>query len=368
MRSHWSNCITHFDGEVEGFIKSYFGEEERRCLLVGAAGFDPRSRRIATMLSDVLGPRLSGIFVREERGQPDAALVARANENADALKDLVPDCDFLRIEVFGDDGAAVGGPRIAKELRDYVIDPKITDVVLDMSALSIGIGFPAAKMLLSECEDAGRAFHLLIVSNPELDDNIVAEPADRPMPVRGFSGSETLEGVLEPARIWIPQLAKGRKAALTKIGLSVGECYKICPVVPFPARDPRRADGLIGEYENELVNEWQVDPRDLVYVSERNPLDCYRTLSTLKERYDKTVKGTFEPRVILSPIGSKVMAAGALMAAIEHELTVQYLETVRYEFNTPETSGDESEDMMVHVLLSGPAYGDYDDLVRTEEI
>ncbi len=97
---------------------------------------------------------------------------------------------------------------------------------------------------------------------------------------------------------------------MTKIGLSVGECYKICPVVPFPARDPRRADGLISEYENELVNEWQVDPRDLVYVSERNPLDCYRTLSTLKERYDKTVNGTFEPRVILSPIGSKVMAAG----------------------------------------------------------
>lgn len=41
------------------------------------------------------------------------------------------------------------------------------------------------------------------------------------------------------------------------------------------------------------------------------------------------------------------MAAGALKAAIEHELTVQYLETVRYKFNTPETFGDESEDMMV---------------------
>ncbi|WJH38356.1 hypothetical protein N7E02_06835 (plasmid) [Aliirhizobium terrae] len=154
---------------------------------------------------------MSGIFVREERGQPDAALVARADENAEALKALVPNCEFLRIDVFGDDGAAVGGPRIAKELRDYVIDPEVTDIVLDMSALSIGIGFPAAKMLLSECEDAGRAFHLLIVSNPELDDNIVAEPAERPMPVKGFSGSERLEGVLEPAQIWILNLPKAAR-------------------------------------------------------------------------------------------------------------------------------------------------------------
>lgn len=368
MRGHWRNCITHFDAEVEDFIKSYFGEEDRRCLLVGAAGFDPRSRHIATMLANVLGPRLSAIFIREERGQPDAALLARADDNANALKNLVPDCEILHVDVFGDDGAAIGGPRIAARLGAYVIDPAVTDIVLDMSALSIGIGFPAAKMLLAECEAVGRAFHLLIVSNPELDDDIVSEPSDRPMPVKGFSGSEALEGLLDPARIWIPQLAKGRRATLTKIGLSVGECYKICPVVPFPARDPRRADGLISEYENELVNEWQVDPRDLVYVSERNPLDCYRTLSTLKQRYDKTVNGTFEPRVILSPIGSKVMAAGALMAAIEHNLTVQYLETVRYEFNASENLGHETEDMIVHVLLSGPAYGDYDALVRTEEI
>jgi hypothetical protein len=368
MRSHWNNCITHFDAEVDGFIQSYFGEEERRCLLVGAAGFDPRSQRIAGMLANVLGPRLSGIFIREERGQPDAALLARADDNANALKTLVPNCEILHIDVFGDDGAAIGGPRIAAKLGAYVFDPAVTDVVLDMSALSIGIGFPAAKMLLSECETVGRSFHLLIVSNPELDDNIVSEPAERPMPVKGFSGTEALDGLLDPARIWIPQLAKGRRAALTKIGLSVGECYKICPVVPFPARDPRRADGLISEYENELVNEWQVDPRDLVYVSERNPLDCYRTLSTLKERYDKTVNGTFEPRIILSPIGSKVMAAGALMAAIEHDLTVQYLETVRYEFNAPDRPGPATEDLIVHVLLSGPAYGGYDALVRTEEI
>jgi hypothetical protein len=187
------------------------------------------------------------------------------------------------------------------------------------------------------------------------------------MPVKGFAGTGHLTGILDPARIWLPQLTKGRRAALTGIGLSVGECYKICPVLPFPARDPRRADELIGEYENELVNEWEVDPRDIVYVSERNPLDCFRTLSTLKERYDRTVEGTFEPIVILSPIGSKVMAAGALMAAIEHDLTVEYIETVRYEFDGIPAGPNDPPDMVVHVLLSGPVYGDYDAVTKARE-
>ncbi|MEA1833429.1 hypothetical protein U8607_15195 [Methylobacterium durans] len=359
-RAHWSNCITHFDDEVGAFVRDYFADEGRRCLLVAAAGFDPRSKVVARLLAGTLGERLSALFVREERGKPDANLVADADANEAALAAIVPNCRVERVDIFGDDGAAIGGSNVASMLSKVEIDPAITDVVLDMSALSIGIGFPVARLLLSDCEAAGdRAFHILIVSNPELDDQISSEPAERAMPVRGFSGLGRLSQTLDPARIWIPQLAKGRKAALTNISLSVGECYKICPVLPFPARDPRRADALIGEYENEIVNEWQVDPRDLVYVSEKNPLDSYRIISTLKERYDQTVEGTYEPLVILSPIGSKVMAAGALMAAIEHDLAVQYIETARYEFDGSSRRDDNPPEMIVHVLLSGPAYGDY---------
>lgn len=359
-RAHWSNCITHFDDEVGAFVRDYFADKGRRCLLVAAAGFDPRSQVVARMLAATLGDRLCALFIREERGRPDANLVANADANEAALATIVPNCRVEQIDIFGDDGAAIGGSRVAAMLSEIEIDPDITDIVLDMSALSIGIGFPVAKLLLGDCEAVGdRAFHILIVSNPELDDRISSEPAERAMPVKGFSGLGGLPQILEPARIWIPQLAKGRKTALTTINLSVGECYKICPVLPFPARDPRRADALVGEYDNEIVNEWQVDPRDFVYVSEKNPLDSYNTISTLKERYGRTVDGTYEPLVVLSPMGSKVMAAGALMAAIEHDLAVQYIETARYEFDGSDRHDDDPPDMIVHVLLSGPAYGDY---------
>src|SRR3546814_17769709 len=85
-----------------------------------------------------------------------------------------------------------------------------------MTALSIGIGYPAAKLLLEHCEDKeGLAFHIMIASNPELDDKITSEPGGRPMAVKGFTGADTSASSLDVARVWIPHLARGKAAALT---------------------------------------------------------------------------------------------------------------------------------------------------------
>jgi hypothetical protein len=366
MRSHWANCITNFDTEVDDFVADYFANQSRRVLLVAAAGFDPRSRRIAQMLAATLGDRLSALFIREERPNPSAALLAQANENEAALKGIVPDCKILQVEIFADDSAPVGGARIVKLLGEHPVANNVTDVIVDLSALSIGVGFPAARMLLEDCETAAnRAFHLMIVSNPELDDRISGVSWSRPSSVKGFSPPLEADGERELAQIWIPQLARGRMPALIQIRVVIGRCYKVCPLLPFPSRNPRRADDLLSEYQTALVDEWAVDPRDIVYASEKNPLDGYRTLSTLKTRFDRTMAGTYEPRMVLSPVGSKVLAAGALMAAIEHGMAVQYLETESYSFDDSPTLSGAPSDITVHLILSGPIYSSYDDTGRT---
>src|SRR3546814_13984861 len=103
----------------------------------------------------------------------------------------------------------------------------MSDVVLDMTSLWIGIGSPAANLLLAYCETKGIAFHLMIASNPELDDAIASEPGDRPIPVRGFAGDGDLDEDLDVARIWVPHLARGRSAALAAIGRPIAKIYKI---------------------------------------------------------------------------------------------------------------------------------------------
>jgi hypothetical protein len=308
-----------------------------------------------------MGDRLSAFLVREERGNPAANLQDAANANELQLKDLMPSATLVQIPIFAEDEAPIGGMRLGEALRKFAWPDGISDVLLDMSALSIGVSFPAARYLLAQCEATKDvSFHLMIASNPELDARIFGEPTDRAMNVRGFAGNLDARSDTRVARIWLPQLAHRRGSALAKIRAANDAVYKVCPMLPFPARDPRRADELIEEFGALLRDEWEVDARDMIYVSERNPLDSYRTISTLKQRYDRTVSGVYVPQLILSPLGSKVMAAGAMMAAIEHELTVQYVETLRYEFDC--TAGaDESDarETIVHIWLHGPVYAGY---------
>lgn len=363
MRRHWENCVTHFDNDVDEFIDDFFSDASRCCLLVAGAGFDPRAKRIARKLTAAMGKRVHGLFIREDRGDRAVALQSLADENEKELRRVVANVTIAHVQIFSaDDGAPVGGHGIRTALETYQWPEGITDIVLDMSALSTGVGFPLARLLLEYAEARTTvSLHLMVVSNPELDDRIVGEPSAQVQFVRGYSGPSGSYDALPVARIWLPQLGRGRVETLRRIRNSLDSLYKVCPVMPFPARNPRRADELLAEYQSQLLNEWQVDARDLIYVSERNPLDCYRTISTLKTRYDRTVESVFFPQLILSPFGSKVIAVGAMMAAIEHNLSVQYVETLRYEFDqTGLEESAPSPDMAVHVWLHGPIYGSYD--------
>ena len=359
MRPHWDNCITHFDEEVDTFVGDYFAAKDRRCLLVAGAGFDPRARHVAQRLSVAMGDRLEALFIREDRLDVAQDLKDAAAENEQALRTLVPRCDVEHIAVFAEDLAPVGGARISRLLNARTWPQGVTDVVLDLSALSVGIGFPAARLLLEKCEAlSGVSFHLMVTSNPELDARIIGEPSASAVTIRGFAGDPVAAAELPLAQVWRPQLAPRKQLVLQKINAG-GSGYKVCPILPFPARDPRRADALLAEYEPELRNEWQVDSRDLIYVSERNPLDTYRTVSMLKTRYDATFAQVYAPQIILSPVGSKVMAAGALMAAIEHDLVVRHVESLRYELDRDTSEAPAGPDMIVHVWLHGPVYAGY---------
>lgn len=46
--------VAHYGSEVPRFVTDYFGDSSRRCLLIAAAGFDPRSAAVAQVLAAVL--------------------------------------------------------------------------------------------------------------------------------------------------------------------------------------------------------------------------------------------------------------------------------------------------------------------------
>ena len=350
----WDPCVAHHANEADEFLDCYFSQSDRKVVLVAGAGFDPRSCAVADRITDIV-TRVSALLIKEERPNPPQEQLDRATANASALLAILPDQQVEPIEIFGSDGAVVGGRNIITVLRRHCFKG-VTDVIVDISALSVGTSFPIIRYFVEriDCGDEFGNLHLIVAHHPGLDANIRSISSDLPGYVHGFKGRSMLFDTANAARLWLPQLAKGRRSALGRLYDFV-EPHDTCPILPFPASDPRLGDALAAEYLNELENIWSVDTRNIVYADEEDPLDLYRTILRLDDLRQPVFSETGGSMLVLSPLGSKVMALGALMAALERNLPIVHLESIAYEFMaTVPTEIDNPN--FIHIWLEGDVY------------
>jgi hypothetical protein len=357
-RPRWERCVNHRGAAAEAFIREYFGLPPRKVRLIAGAGFDLRSTRFAETLKDVGKERVSGFFLREERPSPDQNLLATATENEARLRQLFPGCAVEHFDIFAVDNAPIGGRHVLKLLNARLDMSDLTDLVLDCSALSAGVCFSIAKF----CYERGRAsgsppnVHLVVIDDPETDGSIASTHCGKPSAPHGFQGTWTLDASSRAARLWIPQLGRGKRPILELVHQFITP-HAVCPILPFPATHPRFPDSLIEEYGDLFETPWLVDDRDLVYAHEKSPLDLYRTILRIDDARRRVFEGMGGHQVILSPVGSKALALGMLMAALEREFAVVSVETMTYKLSpgagvlSPEPRGE-----LVHIWLCGEAY------------
>lgn len=133
----WDPCVSHRAGAVEGFIAEYFAGPDRSVLFVGGAGFDPRSTAVAQRIAAV-APALRAVLLQENRPRPPQGLVERATDNTRRLTQTLAGAVVEPIEIFGPDGAVVGGRNAVAVIARQDFDD-LTDVVVDSSALAYWI-------------------------------------------------------------------------------------------------------------------------------------------------------------------------------------------------------------------------------------
>ena len=350
----WDPCIAHRDGEVGEFLARHFGQPGRNVLLVGGAGFDPRACAVAARLGET-GTSVRALLVKEVRPDPPQDQVERAAANTTALLATLAERQVEQIDIFGSDGAVVGGRNAINVVSQQSLGG-VTDVVVDISALSVGTSFPIIRYFVERIVRGKESvnLHLSVAHDPHLDAGIRSKPGDSPGYIHGFKGRSTLFDTADAARLWLPQLATGRRRALGLLYDFV-DPHDTCPILPFPASDPRLGDTLAEEYLTELESTWSVDTRNIVYADEGDPLDLYRTILRLDDLRQLVFEATGGSMLVLSPLGSKVMALGALMAALERDLPVAHLEPIGYKLEAlaPETIAPPN---LIHVWLEGEVY------------
>lgn len=353
-QSRWTPCVTHRGDEVNEFLFSYFADPERRIFLVAGAGFDPRACAVAGGLIDAKAS-VRALLVCEVRPDTPQGQRDRAIENRERLRSSLTESEVASIEIFGPDNAVVGGRNVVGVLDGQCLKGT-TDVVVDMSALSVGTGFPIIRYFVQRVS-AGREIanlHVFVSHSPRLDAGIRSVASDSPGYVHGFTGRATLSDMAESARLWLPQLALRRRATLERLYDFV-DPHDVCPIMPFPASDPRLGDVLADEYLDEFESTWSVDARNIVYAHEEDPLDLYRTILRLDDLRKPVFAEAGGSMLVLSPHGGKVMALGALLAALERDLPVAYLESGGYMIDEPAMKELEKPEL-IHLWLEGDVY------------
>jgi hypothetical protein len=352
-RPRWDRCIFHRGQAAETFLAEFFGDGQRRLMIIAGAGFDPRSVLATELLTKATAGRIKGMFLREHRPNPADDLKNRGDENEARLKNLVSDHSIETIQIFDQFLAVVGGVQIVSAAAKIKTED-FTDVIIDASAMSTGIVFPLTRYLLQKVEAGATNLHLLVSASAKTDDQIVSVPLDKTSLVHGFKGGLGLSESNQATKLWLPQLVFDHGQVLGRIYSTI-EPDLVCPILPFPSGNCRSVDDLLEEYRESLET-WEVDNRNLVFAAENDPLDLYRAILQIDQTRSRIFQNIGGSKTIVSPLGSKLLAIGSLMAAIEKDFPVVYVESVSYKVQPTIESASSGATELVHLWLSGEAY------------
>ena len=344
----------------------------KRILWILGEGFDPRmcvGLEAILALPSVPPVDVMGLTFDEGAASPSWLQADAIKGNRERLQRLaVPPGKLAarHVRVFAEDGRRVGSKSAAAAFNDGAELAAYSDVVVDVSALPRGIYFPLIAKLLHLHDDtaglppASWNLHVVVAENTGIERRIhdegVLERADYVFPFHGGMGLEAT--ALNP-KLWIPVLGEGQAAQLERVHDLVHP-DEVCPVIPFPAANPRRGDDLVLEYREFLFDRLRVEPRNIVHVSERNPFQVYRQLRSTILRYRDALHPLGDCKAVLSALTTKLLSIGPLLVAYEFagakvDVAIAHVEVQGYVLDE-NAAAEETPTELVELWLAGDCY------------
>jgi hypothetical protein len=349
--------IWHSNSDAAKFIDDYFSKS-RNILYIGSIGFDPRTLTIYQCLKESAGNKVTPFFLLEERKEDSANLKDRACKREQSLPDeLGFKPNIHRVPIFAEDGASIGGIELIRVARSELPDiTDFSDIVIDICAMSRGIFFPLTRYLRDIIRASRKpiSLHILVVDQPTVDYSYSPNYYDSAGWMRGFDGGAgQLSKNNKAVKLWMPQLMRRRRTVYETLYKFVNP-QDVCPVLPFPGIKAKMVDELVIEYNEHITSTWDTALQNIVLAAESDPLDMYHTVVRVNTARKKIFENSF---TILSPMGSKVSTIGGLLAAMDLNLPVAYVETIGY-FEDKSLGSRElpNEERLVHVWVDGPIY------------
>lgn len=383
----WDQYVFRRGSDANDLWDRLFENRKMRLLYIAGSGFDVRAQ---TVMRECVGSiRDSGAVVEEAQlvliefanYRLDDALQELTKQNGEALTDLFSELGAVKRVPFGasEDGEELSASSALRRGTDAVLQmvAEQTDIILDASSLPRVIYLALMTSLLNRLipdktvetplAAGGVNFQVLVAEDAELDGQIMAEdPGNEIVHVPGFLGAMQAESVQEWLLVWFPILGEHRVNQLQQIMklTDIPGDAEICPVVPHPSRDPRRADRLLVEYKGPLFDSRGTPTSNILYVHESHPFEAYRQLLGAMTRYRDSMVVLGGCRLVVTPFGSKLITLGAGLACFEmrpaalddalYRVAIPHAEPTRYVVSAKAVK--ESKPEICSLLLTGEAY------------
>ncbi len=352
--NRWNHYVLERGIGLQRFWAHHLSKAPRRLLFILAKGFDPRMcLGLETILT--LQPQINCdvSLIEFDEGPTSASWDHQKliDKNVARLTELMEKRGQIRrlpLEVRSQDGRRVASSSAVNLFRKKADLGEYTDIVLDISSAPRGVYLPLIAKILYLLDNnhspSGQPiinFHLLAWEDVELDtrikDNGVEERADYLNP---FRGGMDREATASQPRVWIPLLGESHRVQLERIYVHVNP-DEICPVLPSPARNPRRADNLVIDYHDLLFDSWGIDPKNFIYASEQNPFEVYRQVVRAICAYRDSFAPLGGAKFVISALSSKLLSIGALLVAYDFkshdfDVGIAHVDCNGYSFTAPD--------------------------------
>jgi hypothetical protein len=328
-RMRWHDYVLVRGSEFRSFWEEHGSDADRRVLFIVGRGFDPRAplglqRLLAASQKctvDVLGLEL-----KDESSSGSSDHRNAAEENWGIIKHALEsrgDARSQSVLFRSNDGRRIAARSAANIFVEETALDKYSDVVVDISAMPRVVYFPLISRLLYFYDErrkilkSGPNLHVIVSEDPSLDTVIREYGVDETAAyLHPFEGPFNREAKGGKPTVWIPVLGEGCTTQFDRI-YDLVKPDEICPVLPSPARNPRRSDDIIMEYQNLLFDQLRVEPRNIIYASEFNAFDVYRQVRGTALHYHRVLGLVGGCRVALTAMCSKVMSLGILLVGYE---------------------------------------------------
>lgn len=324
----WDHYFLRRSNECSAFWKDYLTTPNRQLLFVLGLGFDPRMCFGLQMLMNASpGCVKECLLIEYDEGKNSPShqykdLVKKNLDNLSGLMDKAGVIQKAQVSMWSTDRRRRIGSRRASDAIQASTIKRFTDIILDISSMPRGIYFPVIAKILYLLDTTNGVcpsvnLHVIVPEQMSLDRSIQEEGIDDDASyMHGFTSDLVQESTASVPRIWIPVLGEGKEAQLTRLYDHVRP-DEICPVLPSPSVNPRRADDLVVEYRELLFDRLRVEPPNFIYASEWNPFEVYRQIYRTIERYNDALEALGKCKVVVSALSSKLLSVGALLAAYE---------------------------------------------------